>query len=60
MVIEIPSNSNGDIRLQNGVGGEILACAGDGILWKRDSFFGEYLSSERAARKLHAELGKLS
>jgi hypothetical protein len=49
MVIEIPSKSNGDIRLRNCLSGEIVACAADGILWKRDSFFGEHSLSDQFA-----------
>jgi hypothetical protein len=44
MVIEIPSNSNGDLRFKNCSSGEILSCARDGILWKRDSFFAPSLA----------------
>jgi hypothetical protein len=54
MVVEIPSNSMGDVRLRNCRTGEILSCALDGILWKRDSFFAPALVQylEEYAQKL--------
>ena len=59
MVIEIPSKSNGDIRLRNCLGGEIVACAADGILWKRDSFFGEHSLSDWIAAPVCKEASKV-
>ena len=43
MVVEIPSHSAGDIRMKNSAEGQILSCSGDGILFKRDSFFSPLL-----------------
>jgi hypothetical protein len=50
MVVEVPCNSNGDIRVKNCASGEIVTCAADGILWKRDSFFAPALVQYLEAR----------
>ena len=50
MVIEVPCNSNGDIRVKNCASGEIVSCAADGILWKRDNFFAPALVQYLEAR----------
>ena len=50
MVLEVPCNSMGEVRFKNCALGEIVSCAADGILWKRDSFFAPALVQYLEAR----------